>query len=202
VSHGATARLFVALDPPQQACAQLAAWARSVAGAVRAQELGGSDPSKPGIRALQADALHLTLCFLGARPVGEIDALAAALPACAAPVGELRVGAPLLLPPRRPRALAVEIHDAHGELARLQALSARSLSEASGWEPDERRGLRAHVTVARMRAGIRRTQMEQPLAPTPALCFTPRRLVLYRSWLAPSGASYETVASCELAAAG
>jgi len=200
VPHGATARLFVAVDPPLQVCAELASWARLVAGVMRSARGGRRDDSShSGIRPLEADSLHLTVCFLGARPVGEIEGLAAALAECAAPVGELSVGAPLLLPPRRPRALAVEIRDPSGALARLQAQTVRILSAASGWEPAERRGFRAHVTVARMRAETRWPAADQPLPPTPRLRFTPQRLALYRSWLAPAGASYETVASCDLA---
>ena len=53
--------------------------------------------------------------------MGEIDALAAVPLATETEVGELSVGAPLWLPPRRPRNLAVEIHDdPDGGLERLQ----------------------------------------------------------------------------------
>jgi hypothetical protein len=40
---------------------------------------------------------------------------------------------------------------------------------------------------------------EQPLPATPQLGFTPREIVLYRSWLAPEGATYEALARGELA---
>src|SRR5579864_3939725 len=140
MSPGATARLFVAVDPPPEVCEQLAAWARSMGGRPRA------DPSAR-LRVLDAQSLHLTLCFLGSRPVAEIAALGAALAECAEDVGELEVGAPVLLPPRRPRALAVEIRDPAGRLARLHDRLLAALASASGWEP-ERRRFRAHVTVA------------------------------------------------------
>ena len=62
--------------------------------------------------------MHLTLCFIGSRPVEEIEPIAAALGAPQAPVGELFLGAPLWLPPRSPRSLALAVHDRRGELAR------------------------------------------------------------------------------------
>jgi len=220
MSRGATARLFVAIDPPPETCARLAAWARTVAARGRA---AGS--SRGGLRLLDAESMHLTLCFLGNRPVGEIDALAAALGSCSEHACELSVGAPLWLPPRRPRTLAVEIHDRDGELARLQERLTAELASASDWQP-ERRRFRAHVSLARVRGGAgagrdlkgadpdgRASQgIGRPardhvgdlhsLPPTPRLSFSADALILYRSWLASEGASYEALASCTLAAAG
>jgi 2'-5' RNA ligase len=194
MSRGATARLFVALDPPEEVCEELAAWARRVAAASGvAQRTRG--PGRP-MRVLEARSLHLTLCFLGSRPVSEIDALSGALDSCAEPVGQLSVGAPLWLPPSRPRTLAVEIGDRDGRLARLQRSVARALTGASGWEP-ERRRFRAHVTVARVRDAV--PVAHTPLPATPRLSFAPETLVLYRSLLAPAGAEYEAIAVRDLA---
>lgn len=190
MTRGATARLFVAVDPPPQVGARLAAWAREIATATRGEW---------ALRVLEPESLHVTLCFLGNRPVGEIDALAGALAAASGPLGELRVGAPALLPQRRPNALAVEVQD-DGALSLLHARLVAELSRCSGWEPQRRR-LRAHVTVARVRGGGRvGTRPPAALAPTPRLVFTPRELVLYRSRLDPAGARYEALASCELEA--
>jgi len=181
----------VAADPPATVRAELAAWARSAAAV-----------SRP-MRLLEPELLHLTLCFLGSLPVEEIEAVGTAVETCARPVGELSVGAPLWLPPRRPRALAVEIHDDAGDLAVLHEAVTDAVADASGWEP-ERRRYRPHITVARMReeaAADRRSSSDLGLLPpTPALSFAPEALVLYRSWLAPAGASYEAVATHVLAA--
>jgi RNA 2',3'-cyclic 3'-phosphodiesterase len=147
------------------------------------------------MRVLEARSLHLTLCFLGSRPVGEIDALSDALASCAQPVGELSVGAPLWLPPRRPRSLAVEIGDRDRRLARLQGSLVGALAGAGGWEP-ERRRFRPHVTVARVRD--MKADAHDQLAATPRLSFTPEALVLYRSWLEPTGAEYQALATCRL----
>jgi 2'-5' RNA ligase len=147
------------------------------------------------MRVLEAHSLHLTLCFLGNRPVTEVDALSGALASCAEPVGELSVGAPLWLPPRRSRSLAVEIGDRDGRLASLQRSLVGALAGASGWEP-ERRRFRAHVTVARVRDTM--ADGHDPLPPTPRLSFTPDVLALYRSRLAPTGAEYQALATCQL----
>jgi 2'-5' RNA ligase len=187
-SSTATARLFVAIDPPLGVCEQLHAWAIA---AVRGLGLrrGASSP----VRVLDPELLHVTLCFLGSRPVQEIAIVGEALEECASEVGELRIGAPLWLPPRRPRALAVEVRDdAHGGLESLHGRLVRALARACGYA-EQRRRFRAHVTLARTREAPRGRASERVLPPTPALSFTPAEVVLYRSWLSPAGASYEAL---------
>jgi RNA 2',3'-cyclic 3'-phosphodiesterase len=202
MSRRATARLFVAADPPAPVRQQLAGWARAAAAAVCS-----ADPPRP-LRLLDPDNLHLTLCFLGSRPVEEITAIDSTLSACAVDVGELWVGAPLWLPPARPHSLAVAIHDEAGELAGLHAAVAGAICEATGWEP-ERRRFRAHITVARTRgrpAGGHRASTRAgggaALPATPRLRFHAESLTLYRSWLSPAGARYEAVAMWELSPSG
>jgi 2'-5' RNA ligase len=221
MTRGATARLFVALDLPHDVRAQLSAWARAGALSVRATAraaAGARDPSLRGgragrpatarrsaahgqLRLLEPDTLHLTLCFLGSRPVGEIEGIGSALAAACAearPIGELALGAPLWLPPRRPRALAVELHDdPYGALDALHHAVADALAFVCGVEP-ERRRFRPHVTVARMRSGD--APRERSLPATPPLAFTPRTVTLYRSWLTPTQAVYEGLATYALLA--
>jgi len=202
MTRGARARLFVAIDPPRKVREELLSWARGALTRLHSQRArnGAAD-----VRVLEPEALHVTLCFLGSRPVEEIDAIGAVLERCAAHVGELSLGAPLWLPPRRPRALAVELHDAEGGLARLQGSLREALVQATDWEA-ERRRFRAHITVARLRGrgGGRRSTPADPLAlpATPPLRFVPESVVLYRSWLSPAGASYEALACTDLLAAG
>ena len=190
-----TARLFVAVDPPRDVRDQLAAWARAALRA-RSPRSGNERP-----RVLDAELLHVTLCFLGNRPAEEIDAISTRLAACGGPVGELSLGAPLWLPPRRPRTLAVELHDGHGRLASLQQSVATACEELDRLDPSialeqvgrqsKRRRFSPHITVARMRSET--APRERTLPPTPALSFEPNELVLYRSWLSPEGASYEAL---------
>jgi RNA 2',3'-cyclic 3'-phosphodiesterase len=184
-----SARLFVAIDPPAEVCEELAAWTRS---AVR--ELGRIGGKTSSVRVLDPELLHVTLCFLGNRPVEQITTIGEALEECAGGVGELAIGAPVWLPPRRPRALAVEVRDdADGGLEALHEMLVPALARACGYA-EERRRFRAHVTLARMREGPRGRAGERVLPPTPALSFAPASLVLYRSWLSPAGASYEALA--------
>jgi 2'-5' RNA ligase len=202
MSAGHTARLFVAIDPPAPVREALAGWARAAASAMRP---GAARDASRALRVLDADSLHLTLCFLGNRPVGEIDLIVAAIvgaPQDTSP--DVCLGAPVWLPPRRPRLLAVEAHDAASAdraLLRLQRSVASSIAAAVAWHP-ERRRFRGHVTVARLRSGPhgRRSSSfdSARLPPTPQRMFKPASVVLYRSWLAPTGATYEAVASCAL----
>ncbi len=183
-------RLFVAVDPPVDVCEELAAWART---AVRG--LGGRGGGSASARVLNPQLLHVTLCFLGNRPVTEIETIAEALGECARSVGELSIGAPLWLPPRRPRALAAEVRDDPDEgLTALHGALVHTLVRVCGYR-EERRRFRAHVTLARMREGPRGSGVALALPATPALSFTPASVVLYRSWLSPAGASYEALAT-------
>jgi len=158
------------------------------------------------MRVLPVQSLHLTLCFLGSRPVGEIAALAAALSSYEGPTCELSLGAPLWLPARRPHALAVEVHDREGELTRVQSHLSEVLERAGSWEP-ERRRFRPHITLVRIARGTyaprgshrgRAPGAPQPLPATPGLDFAPEAIALYRSWLDADGASYEPLARNEL----
>ena len=180
----------------------LAEWARRVADV--------SPGRRGGMRVLPVQSLHLTLCFLGSRPVGEMAALAAAVGSYEGPACELSLGAPLWLPARRPRALAVEVHDREGEMARVQSDLSEALVRAGSWEP-ERRRFRPHITLVRIGRGAyaprgsrgdRAPAALSPLPATPGLDFAPEAIVLYRSWLDADGASYEPLARNELVAAG
>jgi 2'-5' RNA ligase len=195
------ARLFVAVDPPLDVREELAAWARAAAAALSRERRSGNGPP---LRLLDVDGLHVTLCFLGNRPVEEIDAIAAAVQSCSTPAAELSLGAPLWLPPRRPRALAAEVRDHDGRLARLHGALREALGRAIGLEA-ERRRFRAHVTVARVRGGRRARARDpgpgaEPLPATPQLSFTAESAVLYRSRLSRAGATYEPLLECPLAA--
>ena len=133
-----------------------------------------------------------------------MDVLASHLSTCHGSVGELSLGAPLWLPERNPRTLAVELHDERDRLIVLQGEVLTALQRVSGWQSNDsartgigakasKRRFHPHVTVARLRRGA--TPKQRVLPPTPSASFRPRELVLYRSWLSPEGASYEAVAA-------
>ncbi len=201
MSHGAKARLFVALDLPAAVRERLALWARETIAGLRLEGDGATRP----LRVLDRDALHLTVCFLGSRPIAEIPAIGQTVNECPAELGDLSVGAPLWLPSKRPRALAIAVHDDDGELSRLHGALIRAISEATGWQP-ERRRFRAHITLVRTRG--REPRGADPLVasslafPTPPLRFSAESLSLYRSRLEPGGASYEALTSRELGPLG
>jgi 2'-5' RNA ligase len=196
-SAGARARLFVAVDLPVPVRERLTAWAREAAAGLGV----GSAPFP--LRLLDRDVLHLTLCFLGSRPVAEIPAIGSALSACALQMAELSIGPPVWLPPACPRSLGVAVHDDEGMLAGLHAAVRTAVCETIAWKP-ERRRFRAHVTLARTRgrppAGWNLPGASARLPATPQLRFAAESLTLLRSWLAAEGASYEALASCDLPA--
>lgn len=175
------ARLFVALDPPDDVRAHIAGWAR--------QALG----SRPGLRLIEAVQLHVTLCFLGWREEAELEVLAEATEACGSPVRDLELGPPAWLPPRRPRVLAVDLADGRGELAALQRQVSEALARRAGYRP-EKRPFRPHVTVARVPRGSPiRGRGPRVAAPAAVPAFPGAALTLYRSRLAREGARYEPV---------
>ena len=182
-------RLFVALDLPEEARAELVHWREP---ALRGQE---------GLRGVAPESLHATLCFLGQRPEADVERVAelvrGAAEAQRAP--GLGLGAARWLPSRtRPRVLSVELDDASGALAALQHAVGEALEEAAMWKFEHRRFL-PHVTVARVRRGARVRGVELP--PPPALPFAGAAVSLYQSHLGGGGpARYE--ARCRVALAG
>lgn len=193
----------MALELPADVRGALTAWARAAA-----DEL-------TQLRPIRRESLHVTLCFLGARPVTSIDAIAAAIgsgvsvgaPPRPLPAPLLTLGEPLWLPPRRPRVLAVELVEVGegGALARLQAAVAGALVAANLYEPEARPFL-GHVTVARVashrggevagpRPRMRTPSVPAPRWPPPFAC---PNVTLYRSRLGSGPARYEPLATVVL----
>lgn len=184
MGDGAHARLFVALDLPDGPLDVLEAWR---AGALSAAE---------GLRLPPRETLHVTLCFLGGRPEGDVERIGALAVACAAPLPDLSLSTPVWLPLRRPRVLAVGIEDGEGALERVRACVVAAMAAGAGHAPEARPFL-PHVTVARVRGGRGRGGggpgggALPPLAPVPPVRFDGAALTLYRSLPSPSGARYE-----------
>jgi RNA 2',3'-cyclic 3'-phosphodiesterase len=188
-----TVRLFVALDLPDVLRGHLLGWSAHALSDI------------PGVRLQRPEAMHVTLCFLGDQPIGEVEAIAGAMRAA---VGRMRgagarrsairltPGAAIWLPARRPRVAAVEMADAAGELPALQADVSAALVDG-GWYEPEHRTFRAHVTVARIGRNGPRQPPELPVSP-PVVSATVGSVSLYRSHTGPSGARYEAEATVEL----
>ena len=151
------------------------------------------------IRLVAPESLHVTLCFLGARPVAEIAAIAAAVRESSdpAPVVALEIGGPVWLPPRRPRVGACTLIDASGALGALQARLAGRLVRG-GWYEPERRPFLAHVTVARLGGGGS-VGMAGRAAPAVGRFAAPA-VTLFRSHTGSGGASYEALTTVALPA--
>jgi 2'-5' RNA ligase len=173
----ARARLFVALELPAAAKTALVDFRDAALGSVA------------DLRLIGADALHLTLCFLGSRPPEEIGPIAGACASLArtGPRG-LTLGEAVWLPVRRPSVVAVTIADAAGALAQLQSAVARAL-HSGGWYEPEARPYLPHVTIARVRRGPRVRSIDLPAPEPVSLDGAP--LTLFRSRLGGAGPRYE-----------
>lgn len=182
--------MFVALELPEVVAGELARWQGSVMG-------DGIVGAEPALRAVGRESLHVTLCFLGARPASALGAVGEAMNAMAGrPVRELALGAAVWLPSRRrPRVLAVAVDDPLGQVAVLQGELSEALAAAGLFKPEARRFL-PHVTVARVRgqARVQRRPLEGP-AHQP---FSASHITLYRSRLGGGPARYEALHRTEL----
>ena len=181
------ARLFVALDLPDDARQELVRWREGVL---------GRDPS---LRFVAPESLHVTLVFLGHLDEALIPAVAAATETA---VGTGRV-APLLtaagvkpIPPRRPRLIALDLVDEQGAATALQARLATALASLGVYEP-EPRPFWPHVTLARVRRGERAARLNELPAP-PSSPWRVRSVTLYRSYVSRVGARYEALTSLSL----
>lgn len=188
------ARLFVALDLPDDLREGVAAW-------------GGEELRDPALRPVAPESLHITLAFLGHRPVEGIERIAAVLDEKAGPAARVELRDPEQRPPRgRARVYALPALSPGAEA--LQAGISRGLREAGLYEP-EKRPYWPHVTVARVRSEARGSRRPAVVAEPPGklperlsearIC---RRITLYRSELKPSGAEYVPLAHVELPGQG
>jgi 2'-5' RNA ligase len=168
------ARIFVGLPLPAAIVEPLARWQQ--------RELRG--------RLVAPENLHVTLAFLGSRPVGELDAisqeLGEAAGAAVRPVlsvrgyRETRSVGMLVLEDLDGRATALA-DDLHGRLEQLGVYR----REARPWL--------AHLTVLRFREQPR---LRPPLPVLGEIC--PSEAAVYHSVLRPGGAQYEILESAAL----
>jgi 2'-5' RNA ligase len=184
------ARLFVALDLPDELREGVAAWGKEAL-------------VDPALKPVASESLHVTLAFLGYRPEKEIEAIAAAVRESVGPAPWVELLDPEQRPPRgRARLYALPALSPGTEA--LQAGVEQGLAEAGFYEP-EKRPFWPHVTIARVRPegrGSRRPAVvSEPPKKLPAglsearIC---RRMTLYRSELQPTGARYVPLAQVQL----
>jgi RNA 2',3'-cyclic 3'-phosphodiesterase len=185
------ARLFVALDLPQDVRAGLVDW----------QQTALADPA---LRVVAPDALHITLVFLGYQAEKEVKTIAKTVFAVEAEAPAVELAAEPVGIPRgkRPRLIALAANS-EGTVT-LQRQVEERLVEGGFHEP-EKRAFWPHVTVARVRPeapGSRKpaliTTQPHPLPEHMFRFFRPTRLVLFKSHLRRTGAEYEAMAELEL----
>jgi RNA 2',3'-cyclic 3'-phosphodiesterase len=185
------ARLFVALDLPQDVRAGLVDWQRTAL-------------SDPALRVVRPEALHMTLVFLGYQNEKDTKKIAKAafdmdMPAPAVELQREPVGVP---PGKRPRLIALAA-DSDGTAA-LQKQVEERLVAAGFYEP-EKRAFWPHLTVARVKPEAPKSRKPAQLRTEPHPLpehmfrfFRPTRLVLFKSHLRRTGAEYEALAELEL----
>jgi RNA 2',3'-cyclic 3'-phosphodiesterase len=180
---GPRARMFLALDLPEDARVRLAEWRDLV--------LDG----RRDVRPVRPEALHVTLVFLGWQDESAAERIAdaafGALPDGAAPV--LTPAGVRSIPPRNPRLFALDLEDEDGRAETLQAAASAAL-EAGGWYRPEKRPFWPHVTLARVKRKERRVPPMADEPRPPAERFEAPVVTLYRSTLRPQGSIYEPLA--------
>lgn len=184
------ARLFVALDLPEDLRAGLVAWGREAL-------------ADPALRPVAPESLHITLAFLGYKPEKEVERIAAVVRESAAPAPWVELRDPEQRPPRGRARLFALPAIAPGAEALQAGLEQRLVNE--GFYKPEKRPFWPHVTVARVRPearGSRRPAVVSEVpGPLPRELTEPRiavRMTLYRSVLQPQGAQYVPLAQVEL----
>jgi 2'-5' RNA ligase len=189
-SKSPRARLFVALDLPDEMREGIVAWGREAL-------------ADPALRPVAAELLHITLAFLGYRPEREIEQIVEVVRERAGPAPWVELLHPVPRPPRgRARLYALPALSPGTEA--LQAGIEGGLAEAGFFQP-EKRPFWPHVTVARVRPEARGSRRPAVVSEAPGAIpeelAEPRlavRVALYRSILQPTGARYEPLAQVKL----
>ena len=168
------ARLFVALVLPADTVDGLVAWQQ--------RELRG--------RLVVPANLHVTLAFLGSRPVTEVAGIA----------GELREAARTAVRPvfsvrgyRETRTVGMLVLDDRDRLAAALARDVHARIERLGVYRPEARPWLPHLTVLRFRERPR-LRPELPILED----FSPSEAAVYHSVLRPGGAQYEALETAAL----
>jgi 2'-5' RNA ligase len=168
-------RLFCALRLPDEVVERLVEWQP---GHLR------------GGRIVPRDNLHVTLAFLGSRPVGEVPAVTSALAAAAVGARDLRFR---VRGYRETRSVGMVTFDDDGNRGRALAERLFDALEGLGLYRREARPWLPHVTVLRFRD---RPRLDPPLPDLGEV--VPSDAAVYSSVLRSSGAQYEVLESVAL----
>jgi len=171
-------RLFCALRLPADAIEELSRWqARAFAGV-------------GGVRVLAREQVHVTLAFLGSRPAGELEAIAAELREAARSAEPAKL---TITRYRETRSVGMLVCDDEGGRATSLAGDLHARLERLGVYERERREWLPHLTVIRFRE---RPRLQPPLPELEPVVTS--EAAVYMSVLRPSGAQYEVLQSVAL----
>jgi 2'-5' RNA ligase len=183
-------RAFFALRVPDNARLELVKAQRTL------KRIAGH--SRPNVRWLDSEQLHLTLKFLGSvdqRQLLELAEFRPNAPDSLAAIDTGFTGITAFPAPHRARVIVATLAD---PAARIEGLAAalESAAESVGI-PREKRKFQPHVTIGRIRqpGDVHGLLARCALDSTG---FQMSELVLFRSILKPSGATYEPLARSEL----
>ena len=187
-------RLFAAIDLPDGVRDQLSEW-------------GARELTDPALRPVRAEALHMTVCFLGWTPPERVEEAKEALLAVEPRRVTIRIlRTPVAKPPGKPSLFAIE---AEAPEAAILAGEVSARYRELGLAEEEKRAFWPHVTVARVRpertrGGSRRRRpqrVERPPGPLPESLggeFDAVRLSLYRSIMRRDGYLYVPLCNLNL----
>lgn len=177
-------RLFLAVETPQETRDRLGAWVRDIR------------PRTPGWRWVPSNNIHLTLRFFGGTDPGLVPRMRDELRGLARRMipSELAVAGWGCFPnSRRPRVLWAGLEGDCGTL-KTMAEEAESLARRLEFDP-EQRGFSPHLTLARAaRQGP--SPGLPPSMPPGEPHFGPflvHELILFRSYLEPTGSRYDVI---------
>jgi 2'-5' RNA ligase len=190
-------RLFVALDLPETAKAELA----------RFLDRCRRTAPERGLRWVRAENAHLTLRFLGETDPEAAPGLVEGLAAVATRHAAIDAGigaVPGAFPPRGPARVVWLDVAPHEPIVALARDVAAACEARLGLAPEDRR-FTPHLTLARANRPWRRTEFEawrDRVATTDRIAVRFDRLVLVESRPGPGGSRYTEVATSALAEAG
>lgn len=178
-------RLFIALPVPEE---------------VKDMIIARTEPLRekyPGLKWIRRDALHLTLSFLGETGESNVEPIRSVMNKAAAGVDafEIELGGMGFFPKKGPpRVLYTAVTRGVPETRSLYSVLREGLLEL-GFEG--RKKFTPHLTLARVKNAGNTPDSEEE-GKDLAFSFTADRIVLYRSYLKPSGAVYEILGEAKL----
>jgi 2'-5' RNA ligase len=147
-------------------------------------------PGGEAVRWVRPESYHVTLRFLGTTPRDRVAGLVAAAQRATRAIApfELRLGALVGLPSRRPRTVVLDVAP-HEPIVALAQEVERAVVEA-GFALEER-AFHPHLTLGRVRERQRRAPFLDPAeSPAGAAPFAVDSILLFQSVLATTGAQY------------